>query len=400
MFSEATVRRVPVLRVLASMFVYRLGKSVAGITVPWLLLSLSRSSVWVGATVAGIGIATILGTLCGGSLADRIGPRTVLSGAAVTGGLAVAAVAILCAMGAATTGVVVTLLVLGSLLDAPIMVAQDVRMPELARLARLPLGRVTAAKSMAGHFAAFAGPALAGVVIVHMGTEGALWVVVFCLIPVAWLTAPVMRARPRPQVAQSADGPGAMSAGVRLLWRDDMLRPLTVLTTVFVAVMTPVVSVIAPTLLHQAGRDAADYGAFMSGIGAGAVLGTMIYAVIEARLSPRWTLAAGFIIYAGVFPLLILVPSTGALAIMGFCAGVAAGPVAPIFNKLLYQRAPLQLRGRVIAAYSGIVMAAVPLAVVFGGVGTRLLGADTVLCAATIVAAGAGLMSLRLSQWS
>lgn len=400
MLSRETARRVPLLRVLAAMFVYRLGKSMAGLTMPWLVLSLSHSPMWAGASAAGISIATIIGTMSGGSLADKAGPKPVLWGAGAAGGMVMAALAVLFVMDAATTETVVALFVLGSLLDAPAMVAQDSRLPELARLARLPLARATAFKSMLGHFAMFAGPALAGVAIVQMGMANALWMMACCSLLAAWLAAPALPAGPSRRRPPPAAGLDTMSAGVRLLWKDELLRPLVILTTVFVGVMTPAVTVIAPALFHHAGRDAADYGAFLSGSGAGAVLGTMIYAAIGPRLPSRWLFALGFAVYAGVFPLLTVLPSTIVLAAIGVCAGMASGPVAPLFNKILYQRSPLPLRGRVIGAYSGIVMAAVPAAVVLAGAGTQLFGAHAALHVAAAIAAGVGLMSLRLKLQS
>lgn len=375
------------------MFIYRLGKSVFGMSTPWIVLSLTKSSGWVALATSGVSIASIIGSIYGGVLTDKVGPKSALWFAGIGGLSSYVLIAVLLRNDDIFVGLIVMLLVCGNLLDAPASAAQESRLPELTRLSRFSLGRISATKSILGSIAALIGTAIAGVAIVRIGMDSIYWLIACCSASSALLAAPVMG---RFNAVQGSLKSAMTLSGLQLLWKDDLLKNLTIIISIFSGIMTGVLSVLAPILFQQTGRIASDYGFFLSSFGAGSVLGAGVYALADQKLASRWTLFFAFCSYALALAILQLMPSIIILASVGFFAGLVGGPVAPLLNKLLLERTPLPARGRVLGVYSATVMASIPISIGLAGVGIHFFGVHGSMLLAIGAIAFLVFISLRL----
>ncbi len=93
-------RYSPLATLFAATFLFRIGNAVAALALPWFVLSHTKSAAWAGATAASSVIATIIGAWVGGGLVDRFGRAPVALISGVVGGVAMASIPLLDAVGA------------------------------------------------------------------------------------------------------------------------------------------------------------------------------------------------------------------------------------------------------------------------------------------------------------
>lgn len=378
-------RQLPLYGLFASGSLALLGNAIASVALPWFVLSLTRSPLWTGVAAAAGLVPLILGAFLGGSLIDRHGARTIAIVASVVSAAAVAAVPALHHAGLLSIGLLIALIAIGAIFDGPGMTAEESRMPELARLARFKLEKVTSIDSLIEGLATLIGPAVAGLAIAFVGMQNTLWLTALCSLTAAcFIAASLPRERPH-RIAQRAQAPQDSLAGLKLLLADPLLRPLLLFAAAFVAVAAALGTVVMPAFFLLSGREALDLGLFLSILGGATMLGTVAFALWGEHFSQRWLFLMGCAAQAVAF--LVLAFHTSPMVLWGAAAlaGFAGGPIGPIANAALFRRIPLALRGRALGAATSLVLVATPVAVIIAGAAVEFTDARVVLWASAIL---------------
>ncbi len=135
------------------------------IAIPLIVLNQGYSAAEVGLSSAAASLPIVIGALAGGSFADRIGYRTtsVISDAA--SGVTVLVLGLLAQLHMLPLWALLTLVFLSNLMDAPGSGARASQIPDLTRLAGVPLTRSTGIRSTIGRLATMLSSAAAGVVV-------------------------------------------------------------------------------------------------------------------------------------------------------------------------------------------------------------------------------------------
>ncbi len=237
---------------------------MAALALPWFVLSHTKSAAWAGATAASSVIATIIGAWVGGGLVDRFGRAPVALISGVVGGVAMASIPLLDAVGALSNTGLIACVVLGAAFDAPGMAAQDSELPKLGHVAGLSVERVSSLKAVIGNVAILGGPALGGRNrpawrCANARADGVL------LRPCR--SARRVGASARAARTMTTTATLSMRAGVAFLWSEPLLRPLFGIVMIFVGIVGANGSVIMPALFVDAGRQVAELGLFSSMMG-------------------------------------------------------------------------------------------------------------------------------------
>ncbi len=115
-------------------------------------------------------------------------------------------------------------------------------------------------------------------------------------------------------------------------------------------------------------------GLMVSGFGAGAAIGSLLFGTTLLRLPRRLTFATAFVLVGSPFWILAFIPplpvAIGAL----FFGGLAAGQLNPLIMTVAQERIPPDMRGRVFGIMTGLAWIAAPLGMLLAGAMTEVFG--------------------------
>jgi len=256
---------------------------------------------------------------------------------------------------------------------------------QLRAAARLHMVSVTLARS--------AGPALAGLVIAHLGVPfvfalNALSVAFFALVLLRW-RQPRVGSEGRERFLP------ALRAGGRYAWNEPVVRRVMLRSALFTG---PAMALwgLLPLIASQAlGLGADGFGALFGALGVGAILGALILGKVRTRLATNTMIASAVGLYAISMVLLVLVPNFVAALVTLLLAGLAWTAVNSTLNAELQLFLPAWVRARGLGLYLVVITGSQAIGAFLWGLVAERTGLDAVLLiAAAVVVAGvlAGLL--------
>jgi MFS family permease len=352
----------------------------------WLVVDAPNAAVLVSLVQAASTLPVMLLALPGGVLADSFDRRRLL--------LAVQAYVftigvLLAALTAAGEMPPVLLLAFTFALGAAVAVQQPAwgaTMPEL-----VPRAELRAASSMdliSVNVSRAVGPALAGVVIAHLGgvpvvfALNAASVVVLAVALLAWR-------RPQADAQIRERFVPAVRAGGRYVWHEPVLRRILLRAILFVVPAMALWALLPLIASRHLGVGADGYGALFGALGVGAILGAVVLGPVVGRLSTNAALSAGASLYAAALAAVILVPGfLGALIIL-VLSGMAWMAVTSTLQAELQLVLPAWVRARGFAIYTVTFMGSQTAGALIWGLAAQRAGLrPAVLGAAAVGLAG------------
>jgi MFS family permease len=252
--------------------------------------------------------------------------------------------------------------------------------------------------------AAVAGPGLGGLLV---GLLGQSWPLYFDAISFGLGALGTMMLvtdrRPHPGAERPKKGERDLGAGMRILFKDGVLRPLVITFVVFLLslVMINVAEVFFITkTLHS---SALMYGLVGASFGVGNVVGAVASSKLKQDDVALAKASLVALIVVSIFVGLIgLVEHVGYLYPILVVMGIAVGLLNVAFTTLMTVRTPEAQRGRMFAASNAAFTSAEILGTVFGGLILTLVAPRTVFqiagVATTIVALLFGPIALRATR--
>lgn len=405
-----TRHRVPLVGLLTAGFISRTGNAITAIAIPLYVLLDTGSALATG--VAGL-VATapvVIGGALGGALIDKLGYRASSIIADFASGITVLAVPIVAASGGLHFGVLLLLVFLSGLLDAPGDTAKTVMLPALAERAGTPLAKAAGAQSAVQRSASMVGAALAGILIGVLGAPGALYMNAATFVISALIVGIVIPRMPSPAASAGLSSEHAtevsngywrgFAEGLRWLWSNRLLRGIVLLVMATNALDTAGLTVIFPVFATESLGSSAALGFMVATFAGGALLGAVLFATIAHRAAGRGLFVLFFVL-AGVPPYLAMafhVPLPFMLAVLAF-SGLAAGGINPMVSTALFGLIPEPLRARVFGAMTAGVAAAMPLGAFLGGLAISALGLTATVLTVSALYAAATLTPLFGKQW-
>jgi MFS family permease len=340
----------------------------------WLALELSNNAFLVGLVASAQSLPILVLSLPAGVLVDRTDKLRVVKVCQTLLGLEAGALWWLTWSNHVTIGWLVTMAAVNGAISAVEIPARQSLMIEL--VGRDDLRDAIALNSSGFNLARIVGPGVAALVIANLGIAWCFGVnalsYVTVLIGLFMITLPEWT--PDEQRASAWQG---MKEGVRYMSDTPTIAALMVIVTVYSIFGVPYLTlmpVVARDILHL---GASGYGVLLACVGVGGVTGALSLASVGDRFPRRKLLFGASLAYALLLILFSLVRAPWLASSLLLAIGFTMIMNNALSNALLQHLVPDALRGRLMAAYSLVV---VGLSQVVGsflaGAVARAVGAD------------------------
>lgn len=351
------------------------GTRLSTIAIPWLVLTTTGSPILTGVVAMAEMLPYVVAKALSGPLIDRIGPKRVAIGCDSASVVVVGLVPLLALFGWLDLALLLPIVVAMGILRGPSDAAKISMVPSIAKLADVPLERVTGVAGVIDRLASTVGAAAAGGLIALIGPGLALTLNAATFALAAAVVATGIPAFGRERTETRGSYFAELRDGFDFIRRDALLVGIVVMITITNLLDAAWSAVLLPVWTQQAGFDAALLGLLFAVMSAASIAGAAIATATGERL-PRLTvyivafLLAGlprFAVFAIEVPLLAVFVT---LAIGGF----AAGFINPIVNAVIMERIPPAMIGRASALVGALAWALIPFGGLVGGALVALVG--------------------------
>ena len=397
----AADRRLPLVALLVAQALSVTGNRIALLAIPWFVLQTTGSATQTGLAVAVNTVPAVAAGLLAGPLIERVGFRLTSTVADLASGLTIATIPLLHANGVLTVPLLLGLVFLGALLDAPGETARRALLPDLAAHAGFSIDRATSLHETTYRTTQLLGAPLGGLLIGTIGSAPALFVDAATFFVSALLVGVLVRSAPAPASAEPPDGYGAqLSEGWRFLWHSPLLRSIVVLFIVVNMLEVALTQVLLPVLSERVYQQPVVLGLLIGAVGGGALVGVGLHAAFAERFSRRAVLLPALMLAgAPKFLLLATFPSPAIGVIGMLLLSIAMGAVNPISGAMEYQLIPRAMRGRIFGLLGVAFIGAAPIGAVGAGVLSEVLGVRSSLLIGAAMYLGVTLVPIFHPLW-
>ena len=373
--------RLPIVALLTANAISLFGEALTAIAIPWYVYATTGSAAKMGIVGFFTFLPRVLATFFGGGVVDRVGFKPVSMMADALSGLSVLAIPLAHHTIGLSFPLLLLFVFLGAFFDGPGSTARESLVPELSRLADIPLERINALYQMVQRLSFLLGPAVAGVLIGVMGasnvlvidavTFGASLLLIGLLVP----NLHIQHVDPDPDAGSRSYLQGMLD-GLRVIRADLVLLWLAISIAITNFLEAPLSTVSMPVLIREHYGSAERLGLVFTVFGAGAVISTIGFASIGHRLPRHRTFAVAFALSSLPYVVFALAPSFAVLLAASFAMGLTGGPINPILMTVRQERVPERIRARVFGTFTALAWCAIPLGQLAGGFTVQAFGAQ------------------------
>ena len=374
-------KKSPVVLHQLSNFSSDLGNSIVMITIPWLILEETGSPAFAGLVAAISALPGLLISPIGGWLVDHIGRRSVSIGADLLSAVAVVAFPIVALTSGLSSSTILVIAVIGAIFDPAGYTARKTLLADVAKASEIKLDRLNGIHEGFMGVSWIFGPAVGAALISTVGAVNSFWVAgglfIFAALTIAFLRVGNLGKDARDLAEEMGEKTNrSIRVGFQVLWKDKLLRTLTLSILIIAAVYLPTETVVLSTYFEDLGQPA-SLGIVISALAAGYAVGSFGYGWVSARLKRKNLVRTTFIgVAMSIVPMAFL-PPLPILAVAGFFLGLFWGPFNPLVSSLIQQRVPADQQGRVFGVQTAVFYAAPPLGMVLAGLSVESFGVST-----------------------
>lgn len=343
------------------------------VTIPWLILERSNSPAFAGLVVALSSLPPLLISPVAGWLIDHIGRKVVSVLSDILSALSVIAFPVVAATLGLSPTTILLLAVAGALFDPAGYTARKTLLSDVSKASGMDQEQLNGIHDGVFGVGWVLGPALGAWMIAGFGAVNSFWVAaglfLFSAVCILFLRVGDLGQDSRASTT-SEEGvvapKGGFFQGFALIWRDRLLRTITISILILAAVYMPTESIVLPTYFESLDSPV-DLGIVISLLAAGSTIGAFGYGWLSSRLQRRTLMRIIMIGTAvSILPMATL-PSLLWLAISAFALGLFWGPFNPLVTTLVQERVVAHEQGRVFGAQLSTFYAAPPLGMILAG---------------------------------
>jgi MFS family permease len=352
----------------------------------WLVFKLTGSASSLGLVLAAGGLPSLLLGPWGGAIADRVDLRRLLLATQLTFGVLAGALWVIATVGSPSVGLIVAINVIGGFVQ---IVDSPARQAFVAQL--VPADDLASAVSLNGvvvNTARVVGPALAGVLIVTVGTTPCFGVNALSYVAVV---GALIAVHPLQRARSSGSSHGGVRAGLHYargrqqLWLPLAMMAIAGLLSFNFAVILPV---LAKVTFHGSGGT---YGLMSTALSAGSIIGSLAVGFVHHPRRPY--LVVTTLAFGVCLGLTAAAPNLVTVCIALAFTGTAAFAFVTLASTTLQLHSSAAFRGRIMALWVFVYIGTTPIGSILTGWITAEGGPRTAL----YVGAGAALVAAGLA---
>jgi MFS family permease len=309
----------------------------------WLILELTHSGAWLGATIALQQVPTLLLAPWGGVLADRFSKRRIMIWMAGAAMVPAALLGVLMLTGYINIYIVLGVVLLGGLVDAMDKPARQSFPSEMVDSSRL--ANAVMLNNVVQDAGRVVGPSIGGVLIATAGLAPTFFLNAASFVPVI-VSLLLMRSAELTPPPRQSRGKGQLRAGLAYVRANPkLLGPLGLLACVGVVALN--FQVMIPLLGYQTfDGDARTVGYLLGALGAGSVIGGLALAgVLSASLG---RIIGAAMVLGVLFIATGLSPTVTTALCVVFVLGASSMVYKALTSTWLQLTAEPEMRGRVL----------------------------------------------------
>jgi MFS family permease len=345
--TRAVLREPALLALLGRETVSLAGSQMTWVALPWFVLTTTGSATKMAVVVGVEAAAAGLVGFAAGNLAGRLGPRRTMLIADACRAPLMAAIPALHFLGLLSFPLLLALVFVVGAFATPSFASKAALVPAIVGEEEGPVGEANALLQIANRVSFVLGPPLAGVLIGLLGATTVLLVDAATFAAGFLLIALFVRVGGR---IQDTDESRALSAGIRFLFRDRLLRPWSLAIIVGDVGWLAFFVAMPFLVLTRFGEQPEILGWILGGFGVGAVVGNLVIFRIVRGIDQLLVGSVGEIFMIAPIWLFLADVQPGFLVASMVAAGLANGVVnAPVWT-IFTLRTPPALRTKAWAA--------------------------------------------------
>jgi len=347
--------------------------AIVTISIPWLILEKSDSPSFAGLVVALSAIPALIISPISGWFVDHLGRKTVSISADVLSAISVIAFPIVTWQFELTNSLILILALIGAVFDPAGYTARKTLLIDTAQQSGMNQEKLNGIHEGVFGVGWVFGPAIGAWLIATFGVINSFTFASLLFIVAAISILFLKIDNKKVHINQEKVKNNNLSQGFKVLWKDKLLRTITISVLILAAIYLPTESIILPTYFENLGKPA-QLGVVISALAAGSTMGSFGYGFISARISKKSLIRITFIGSSLSMVPMALLPPTWIMVIAGFFLGLFWGPFNPLMTSLIQNRVTESEHGRVFGLQLSAFYAAPPIGMVLTGVAVEQLG--------------------------
>lgn len=251
------------------------------------------------------------------------------------------------------------------------------------------LGNAIGLNSIAFNGPSVIGPPIAGVLILTVGVAASFYINAVATLAV--IVALIFMQPAPPSSTKRENVMTSILAGMKFLAKHPVLRWVVLLLAVVCLFVRPYAQLLPAYAAHVVHVDARGLGMMLAASGIGAILGSLVTAIVGSRRRGVVWFASAVGMALGTMVLGLVHVYWVALVVLPFI-GLAVLSFAGSSNVLLQMLSPEDMRGRAISVFSMIILGLVPA-------GSLLIGSVGAIAGLPHTITAAGVLALLISIW-
>lgn len=346
--TETKYNRTPVRLILTMEALSSLVNQLFQILLPWYILVSTDSVIWLGIAGFATIMPSIFSSLWGGAVIDRLGRSKTMMICEASQLILIAAIPTLIILDYAKPWLISAIIFFSAFFDEPGQMSRQSLMPSYARLAAMPLHRVTGIREALDGIMAVAGPLAGGLIIALYGTLQA-WVcaVILCL-AIVIIALKIFNAR-KPRIKPN---PTTYKTAWDNLTKDPFLLKVILITLPLFILGQSWELLILPSYVHEFKHGSLFLGLLEAAFGLGAFIGAVYYAAAGKKFKFFTLSVINYSAYAlSVLVLMYNLPKTLVIAATGLC-GLPFGAFSAMVITIILSRAQEETRGKTLGLFA------------------------------------------------